>query len=84
MPAAIYAYTMHADLLLICTDMVLELLNPQIILLGPFDIICVLFGSVLIIIHFCLLSFILLDWLDGGVTEYLVATFADYFEDVKL
>ncbi|KAJ4763491.1 Exocyst complex component SEC6 [Rhynchospora pubera] len=24
------------------------------------------------------------DWFDGGVTEYLVATFADYFADVKV
>jgi hypothetical protein len=24
------------------------------------------------------------DWMDGMVTEYLVATFADYFGDVKL
>ncbi|KAJ1698090.1 hypothetical protein LUZ63_006602 [Rhynchospora breviuscula] len=24
------------------------------------------------------------DWYDGGVTEYLVATFADYFADVKV
>ena len=24
------------------------------------------------------------DWMEGMVTEYLVATFADYFGDVKL
>jgi hypothetical protein len=25
-----------------------------------------------------------LDWMEGMVTEYLVATFADYFGDVKM
>ena len=30
-----------------------------------------------------LILFIYSDWMEGMVTEYLVATFADYFGDVK-